>query len=266
MTDDRHFGMYRPRMFGARPPIPEKQKKLLKFDDYLGLALPAPPPRVDWTRGFNINYGMALNDQLGDCTEAKKVHAIQVWTLCNGRMVSTPDAVTLAAYEADGGYIPGDPSTDNGEDIISNLNAWRRNGFGGYALPAYTSVDVTNIAHIRQAIYLFGLVDIGLSVPQSAMDQNAAGQPWDVVPDDGGIVGGHNVIVPMYDAATGLFTCLTWGMRQLITPAFWRKYVTESYALYCPQAWLNARTGLDPSNFNGPQLLADASQISGKAA
>lgn len=250
---------FRHRKFGAKPPIASKVNRLLKFSDYLGLALPAPPSRVDWTRGFAINYGMALNDSLGDCTEAKKVHAIQTWTLCNGRMVTTPDAVTLAAYEADGGYVPGDPSTDNGEDIISNLNAWRKNGFGGVPLTGYAAVDVTNQTHIQQAIYLFGLADIGLSVPQSAMDQNAAGLPWDVVANDGGIVGGHDVVVPSYDAATGMFTCITWAQRQLMTLAFWRKYVTECYALLSP-AWLNQR-GVDPSLFNGTQLLADLTVV-----
>ena len=107
---------------------PRFDPRTLKIERYFTSALPAPPSRVDWSRGFNINYGMALNDSLGDCTEAKKVHAIQCWTLCNGRMVTVPDSVVLAAYEADGGYVPGDPSTDNGEDMLTNLNDWRQNG------------------------------------------------------------------------------------------------------------------------------------------
>ena len=258
MDNQSHLHLLPPhrlRRFGARPPIASKLNKTLKFRDYLGLTIPAPPIRVDWTRGFNINYGMALNDQLGDCTEAKKVHAIQAWTLCNGRMVNIPDSVTLAAYEADGGYIPGDSSTDNGEDMISNLNAWRKNGFGGVPLTAYTAVDPLNFLHVQQAIYLFGLVDIGFSVPQSAMDQNAAGQVWDVVANDGGIVGGHDVVVPTYDASQKLLTCLTWGGRQLMTLAFWQKYVTETYALLSP-VW-TARRGVDPSGFDTATLLDD---------
>jgi hypothetical protein len=126
--------------FGAKPPRPEQIRRTLKFKDYLGLALPTPPLHVDWTRGFNWNWGMMLNDQLGICTEAKKGHALQIWTLCQNRMFTVADSVVLNAYEVDAGYVPGDPSTDSGEVIIDNLNGWRKNGFGGVSLMAYAAI------------------------------------------------------------------------------------------------------------------------------
>lgn len=246
-----------PRMFGRKPT--RYDKRTLNFGSYLTPALPAPPPRVDWSRGFNINWGMMLNDTLGDCTEAAKGHAIQCWTLCNGRMVTTPDAEVLAAYEKDAGYVPGDPSTDNGEDELTTLNDWRQNGFGEVPLSAYAAIDPQTFQHVQQAIYLFGVAYIGFNVPQSAMDQNAAGETWDVVADDGGIVGGHAVAVPMYDNSGGLLTCLTWGMRQEMTWAFWQKYVDEAYALLSP-AWA-AHGGVDPSGFDMASLTADLSAV-----
>lgn len=243
--------------FGKKPV--RFDPRTLKIERYFTSALPAPPARVDWSRGFSFNYGMMLNDTLGDCTEAKKGHAVQVWTLCNGRMVTVPDSVVLGAYETDGGYVPGDASTDNGEDMLTNLTDWRQNGFGGHALSAFAAIDYSNFASVAQSIYLFGLVDIGFSVPQSAMDQNGAGQIWDVVPNDGGIVGGHDVVVPMFDSTSHTLTCITWGMRQQMTWAFFQKYVDEAYALLAPD-WLQ-RGGIDPSGFNLTALQADLAAV-----
>ena len=245
------------RKFGKKPP--RFDPRTLRIEHYFTSALPPAPSRVDWSRGFNINYGMMLNDTLGDCTEAKKGHAVQVWTLCNGRMVTVPDSVVLAAYEADGGYVPGDPSTDNGEDMLTNLNDWRQSGFGGHELAAFAAINYASFASVAQSIYLFGLIDIGFNVPQSAMDQNAAGQIWDVVPNDGGIVGGHDVVVPMYDATSHTLTCITWGMRQPMTWAFFQNYVDESYALLALD-WFQ-RGGIDPSGFNLTALAADLAAV-----
>lgn len=254
------------RKLGKQPP--QIDARTLRIERYFTSALPAPPSRVDWSRGFNFDWKMMLNgpssnpiapDGIGDCTEAKKGHAVQIWTLCNGRMVTVPDSVVLAAYEADSGYVPGDPSTDNGEKMLTNLKAWRKNGFGGHALSAFAAIDYSNFASVVQSIYLFGLVDIGLQVPQSAMDQNLAGKIWDVVPNDGGILGGHNVIVPMFDATSHTLTCITWGMRQLMTWAFFAKYVDEAYALLAPD-WLQ-RGGFDPSGFNAAALAADLNAV-----
>lgn len=245
------------RKLGKKPP--RIDSRTLKIERYFAPTLPAPPPRVDWSRGFNFNYGMMLNDTLGDCTEAKKGHAVQVWTICNGRMVTVPDSVVLTAYETDGGYVPGDPSTDNGEDMLTNLNDWRQNGFGGNALQAFAAINFASFASVAQSIYLFGLVDIGFNVPQSAMDQNAAGQIWDVVANDGGIVGGHDVVVPMFDAPSQTLTCITWGMRQQMTWAFFLKYCDEAYTLLAPD-WLQ-RGGIDPSGFNMAALQADLAAV-----
>ena len=200
-----------------------------------------------------------MNDNLGDCVEAAKGHAEQVWGLCNGRMVTVPDSTILANYEAIGGYVPGDPSTDNGEDELGSLTAWRKSAGGLTSISAFAAIDPQTQAHVQSGIYLFGLAYIGFNVPQSAMDQNAAGQTWDTVSNDGGIVGGHAVVVPMYDAAANLLTCITWGMRQKMTWRFWTTYVDEAYVLLSP-SWLGTR-GVDPSGFNMAALQADLAAV-----
>jgi hypothetical protein len=58
---------------------------------------------------------MYLNDALGDCVEAGQGHVVGVLT---GNAAGTPfiftDAQMQAIYSAEAGYVPGDPSTDNG--------------------------------------------------------------------------------------------------------------------------------------------------------
>jgi hypothetical protein len=237
------------RKLGKKPP--RVDRRTLKLGKYLTAALPPAPTRCDWSRGFNINYGMMLNDSLGCCVEAAKGHAEQIWTLCNGRLVTAP--------EANGGYVPGNPSTDNGEVELDSLNAWQKNASGLSPISAFAAIDYTTQFQVQQAIHLFGLAFIGFQVPQSAMDQNAAGQIWDVVANDGGIVGGHAVAVPMYDVQQNILTCITWYERQIMTWAFFNRYIDEAYAILSP-AWL-ARNNVSPAGFDMAALQSDLAQV-----
>jgi hypothetical protein len=244
------------RKLGKKPA--KFDNRTLQFGSYLTPKLPVPPARVDWSRGFP-NWGMMLNDTLGCCVESAKGHAQQIWTLCNGRMITVPDSTILKNYEVNGGYVPGDPNSDQGENELDSLKAWRKSASGLSSLAAFAAINPQTLGHVQQGIWLFGFAYIGFDVPQSAMDQNAQGKVWDVVPNDGGIVGGHAVIVPMYDNASNILTCITWSMRQPLTWAFWRKYVTESYVLLSP-AWLN-RLGFDPNGFDMPALMTDLTAV-----
>src|ERR1700733_14237744 len=119
--------IYPGRAFGKN--YPKFSRKMLHFEDYATPALPMPPKVMDWTHGLNINWGMMLNNDLGCCVEAAKGHAFQTLTLDNGRMTTVPDSVIESNYEANGGYVPGDPNTDQGENIVDSLNATIKNGF-----------------------------------------------------------------------------------------------------------------------------------------
>ncbi len=184
-----------------------------------------------------------LNDNLGDCTIAAVGHAIQLWKIAAGKninlaKITPPDSVILSAYEQWCGYNPADPSTDQGGVELDVLNDWRSGGLAGDEILAYADPDPNNQLHVKQAIYLFGGAYIGFNVPQSAMDQFNAGLPWTVEPiNDGGIVGGHAVFCPDYNAF-GPF-CITWGARQQMSWAFWAKYCDEAHALLSMD-WINS--------------------------
>jgi hypothetical protein len=227
---------------------PKIDSRTLRLAKYL-TAVPPPPASCDWTKGVT-EWGMMLNDALGDCTCAAIGHGIQVANL-NGDVEVTPqDAVILALYEGACGYVPSDPSTDQGGVIVDVLNFARKWHAGTehahhhqrkFRLLAYADPDPGDVEHVKQAVALFGTVDIGLQLPITA--QNQVGGVWDVVGNpqtdpnsQPGSWGGHSVIVCAYDA-DGL-TCITWGQNQRMTWKFWSAYVDESHAVLF-HSWLN---------------------------
>lgn len=230
--------------------------RTLALSKYLTSQLPAPPAAQNWLGG-NSNWGMMLNDTLGDCTIAGVGHAVQVWSLNTGSEATVPDATIENYYEQWDGYVPGQPNTDNGGIELDVLTDWQKQGFAGHALLGFAKAKTTNLTEIRQSIALFGGVYIGLALPLTAQSQDV----WDVVPRSGkngakGSWGGHCVFVCAYDA--GSFTCITWGQPKQMTVAFWKKYCDEAYALL-GQDWLNAKGS--PAGFDQAQLQADLGLI-----
>jgi hypothetical protein len=75
------------------------------------------------------------------------------------------------------------------------------------------------------AIWLFGAVGIGFIVPESAMDQNARGEPWTVV-SQSPILNGHYVPAVNFDGH--YLDVVTWGATQAMSPQFLAKYNDES--------------------------------------
>lgn len=230
----------------------KRDTRTLAFGNYLTPALPPPPPAADWSKGMT-DFGMMLNDTLGDCTIAGCGHAVQVWTANTGTETTLPDSSILAAYEQWDGYDPNDPDTDQGGIELDVLNDWRKNGLAGHSLLAYADPSVASLDEIRQSIALFGGVYIGLSLPLTAQTQDV----WDVVADGGvhaepGSWGGHCVYVPSYDQNG--FTCITWGKMKTMTLAFWNQYCDEAHTLL-GQDWLTTKGS--PVGFDQAQLLSD---------
>lgn len=193
-------------------------------------ALPPPLEVINWNHGI-VDFGMMRNSDLGDCTCAALGHAEQTITANTVGFdeITVPDSDVVSLYSASCGYIPGNPSTDEGGVELDVLNYVRKNGmFGVDELIAYSDPDPGNVEHIKQTISLFGGVYIGLSLPVSAQNQDV----WDVVSSpnsEPGSWGGHAVWVLGYDQQ-GL-TCVTWGAAKRMTWDFWLKYCDESHAI-----------------------------------
>jgi hypothetical protein len=233
--------------------------RTFKLEKYLPSGLPQPPAEVSWVTKVAV-WPMYLNDQLGDCVIAAEAHMVNQWSrYAGGREVLVSDQDVLQAYERVGGYVPGDPSTDNGCVMLDALNDWRKNGVGGHKIVGYVQVDPANITQVFQAIQIFGNLFTGVQLPLSAQGESA----WTVI--DGGPVndgspgswGGH--CIPIDAASPFSRTCITWGDRLKMSPNFFFDYVDECYAVLS-QEWISAG-GFSPSHFDLAQLQADLAAL-----
>jgi hypothetical protein len=227
-------------------------------------------PAQDWTAKLPENLGMMLNDQLGDCTCAGAYHLIQTWSSeCNpeGLVITEPDGDVLKMYEAVGGYVPGDSSTDNGaveQDVLTYwLNTGIQTGPEGatnHRLRAMFEIDPRNQGDVRQAIDECGGVYIGIEVPNYIVADPPA--VWDYPAPPGGdpsIAGGHCVVLVGYDADG--FTLLSWGQKWRMTNAFFAAFTDEAYALV-DYDWVTAK-GTTPLGLSLDELDALMAPLKG---
>lgn len=241
---------------------PKFNPKTLKLSKYLAApanVLPAPPPKSYWEYRIPADaWQMFGNDTIGDCTCACIAHMLMNVTAHTGKIVVPTLQDVISVYSAVSGYDPSTGENDNGAAITDVLAYWQATGISGHRILGWASLDAGNVQHVEQGNYIFGGVDIGFNVPQSAMDQTNAQQSWDVVSPDGGIIGGHSV--PIFGYGSQGATCITWGALQQMGWPFFSKYCDEAYVVVT-QDWLNQADGLAPSGFDLTALQADLKAI-----
>ncbi len=249
---------------------PRFKRKSLQLEKYLPDDLGPPPAAVSRTGGV-IHWPMFLNGAnryghgvppagLGCCTISKIANALKSWrmSLPGAPEFDVPDEVILHYYERWDGYVPGDPSTDQGGIEIDVDTAWRREGFVvdgvSHGIKAFAEMRPWNRDHVKWGIELFGVVDIGLELPRSIAGQDT----WDVVPGPNGrpgTLGGHNPVIDNYDK--DVVVCKTWGYNQPMTWRFFELCCTESRALLSMMDWWQ------PDGLKYEQLEADLASVTG---
>lgn len=225
--------------------------------------LPVAPLAADWTRGIT-QFGPMLNDQLGDCTCAAVYHARQIWTANNGGEITEPDADVLKLYELACGYVPGDPSTDQGGveqrvlTYLLNQGMPLSNGAVDKIL-GFVEINHKIQNEVKVTINEFGLTYIGFNVPDSIFDENNRPFPvWDYTPGASSI-GGHAVVLPAY-GPNGL-SVISWGQVYKMTWEFFEAYCDEAYAII-DKSWINA-TGQTPLGLTLAQIENLMSELRG---
>lgn len=216
------------RRLGKKAPVGDPRNLLLA--KYATSNLQAPPAQVDFSAKVK-NWGMMLNDTLGDCTVAACGHQIQQWTANAGKQVTPPDSSILSAYEAVSGYRPGRPSTDGGAEMLTVLKYWRKLGIDGHKIGAFAYINPANFDHLRAAVWTFGSAYIGLAMPKSSQKQAVWDVPAGGAVGDGapGSWGGHAVEVAGF-GPKGLLI-VTWGQLKWMTWDFLKTYCDEAYAI-----------------------------------
>lgn len=232
-----------------------------KLADLLTTDLPKPRRTVGHATGLD-DFRMCGNDRLGDCVCAAVEHHTHIWGWRDKKGV---DQTEVDQRAVDLYWATGDQ--DNGRNIANVYSHVRHNGYAGRkdAVVAYMAVDPRNIEQVCTAIDLFGGINIGVNLPESAQQQRKL---WDVVGDPStdpasqpGSWGGHSVIIPGYNrlradnrSIAGWFPLITWGFRMYMTQRFWDTYVDEALVAVsgeCLDALGKSPRGFDLAKLEG---------------
>ena len=243
-----------PVFLGKKPKVTDK--RTLQFRDYASALAPAPAAKSYIQKVSKWN--MFLNNMLGCCVPAAEGHNIIQETTYAGKPFAPSNTDILKAYEVIGGYVPGNPSTDQGCDMLTACKYYVSTGIAGRKIVAFVELNPQKPEELMQAVTLFGSAYLGIALPISAQAQT--GLLW-AVPSTGltgngapGSWGGH--CVPLYQYNTALNTeIVTWGAVQRMTWKFIAAYVDEAYALVTTD-FIEA-DGKSPSGFDLATLQAD---------
>ena len=209
------------------------------------------------------------NDVLGDCTIAGAAHMFAAMAVYAGYAEPVfSDQEIVKAYSAVSGYVPGDPSTDNGASMQTVLEYLKSTGMtdttgkthkvAGYAAFGNPADEVL----LAQVLNTFGSVYVGVELPASAEQEFADGQPWDWQPSSQ-IAGGHCIVLQRRDVGVrGVLEYITWGQVQRATRGFQWHYAGppfnangEAWAVVTSD-WIGAN-GTTIEGLDLEQLLAD---------
>lgn len=239
---------------GKLPARPDAVKFSLTqyFDAKKATAMPA----AFGHEALEKNWQMLGNDQYGDCVWAGAAHETMLWNLEAGKTVGINTSNVLSDYAKVTGFNPNDPNTDQGTDMQAAASYRLKTGVVDmtnqrHKIGAYLAIALKNEALLKQSIFYFSGVGIGIQFPSSAMDQFNAGKPWSVVAG-AKIEGGHYVPAVGYDAY--YVYVITWGKVQKMSWSFFKKYADEAIVYLSPEMLKN---GKSLEGFDLNQLQAD---------
>jgi hypothetical protein len=232
----------------------------------------APPPTCDYSQAAAKALASVYeNDTLGDCVIAGIGHVVGVLTSNAGDTFIYSKQQIIALYSAIGGYVPGDPSTDNGCDEVTALNYWENKGapVGQHRIAGWLAVNGADPTEYRTALWLFENLYFGMELPDAwiAPMPSASGFVWNSAgasdPNNG-----HCVAGVAYTAQGVIID--TWGMTGLITDAAIAKYAMPAAngALYTvvSQDTINRAAEKAPNGFDWSQLIADFDSMGGSVS
>ena len=249
-----------------RPAAPSD--RTLRLRDYMAAGLkagtlPTPPTSVDYSAKAKVALANVYdNNSLGDCVIAGFYHVLGVATgNASGSPFIASEAQILADYEAIGGYVPGNASTDNGCDELTALQYWQSHGAAdGSKLAGWAQVDPSSLLELQTGLWLVGSLYFGFSLPDAWISPFPSDDSfvWDAAGDPDP-ENGHCVMSASYDASA--FGLATWGLYGKITAAAIAKYGADGAggAVYVPLTpdWIAQGMASAPSGIDWATLQAD---------
>jgi hypothetical protein len=258
--------------YGRLHPDPARPRLTLEryLDPRTALSrhgLPPVPRNVDVDRASAVqSWPMYLNDQIGDCTIAAVGHMYGAWTeYAGGHEALFDDGQVQTVYSRVGGYVPGDPSTDQGcvmQDVLADQQQngmtdqdgklHQVAGFAAFGNPADELL-------LGQVLDVFGTVYVGINVQQQMEDEFAHQQPW-TWQRHGQVIGGHAVCLQRrLGRGRAPLEYVTWGALQPATTSFQAHAADEAWAVVTHD-WLSAN-GTTVEGLDLEQLLADMADV-----
>jgi hypothetical protein len=242
----------------------------MSLKNYLRVSLPEVPASCDFSGPpAAILDDVMLNDEIGDCVIAGGYHLVGLETAnAGGAGFHASRAEILADYHAIGGYVEGDPSTDQGCNEQDALNYWTSHGFAnGTKLLGWLAVDGTNVDEVRAAMFLFENLVFGVELPDAWISPfpTGPGFVWDV---EGAAdpSNGHCFVGTGY-GSKGVQIC-TWGMTGLVTYNAIAAYAStrgdgELYVMLSPDQLAKGQAKA-PNGVDWTSLLADWDAMGGR--
>ena len=206
-----------------------------------------------------------LNTQLGDCVIAAMMRLLGVWSgLANPPALIATDDQVVQWYGTIGGYVPGDPSTDNGCDPQTALQTWMGapSPAGGSAILGWIAVDATQPTLVQEAIYLLeGALAFG-GIPDSYVDVGQNFVWSDTTPNQ---ANGHEF--PLLGYGPSGVEVDSWGMTGTFTTAAMASICnnTNNGGILLPvsQDIVNKASDKSPGGIDWPSLVASFNQTFG---
>lgn len=232
---------------------PKEDKRTLSFKLVLeNIPLPPLPESYDIDNDcLNVNIPESLfgNDRFGDCVIAYRANQTLRFEQYSQKKVlpiTTNDC--LNEYWKEGNeqgmgskcafvnFISGrgwNSHPDKGLIVLDSLNSWRKDGWNisdgrNYKIYAYAKLNIPRHQELKYAITLLSGAGMGITLPQSAMDQFHSGQPWTVV-NGSPKIGGHMIYAVGYNAIGPII--ITWGKKVQMDWEFYDLYADEVYAI-----------------------------------
>jgi hypothetical protein len=219
-----------------------------------GHGILMPKPRLMLGNGPDASVGPGF-DGAGDCVFALITNFLRMaWAVAGKGLFPATGKTAIGNYSEVTGYILNDPSTDNGTNMRTAMNWWRKTGYKDatgtrHKIGGYASIKIGTFNHLLWALYLVDEgVPLGIQFPSTAMQQFAEGKPWTVVPG-ASIEGGHAILLD------NTLEVESWARDQQTVEAFLKKYVDEAYFPVDEEGLVNGKT---LEGFDSQQLLADA--------
>jgi hypothetical protein len=215
--------------FGKAPA--KQDHRTLKLADVLleGPEATSLPEEYDFDdKHKGIPTPKYLNPPLNNCVIAGRAHQTLRFEIAEqGVLIDITDQDVKREFEK---QIVGRSTNDI--EVLGSLKLWRTGGWDAagqhFKIKAFSKIDPIEPEKIKRAIRINLGVGLGFFLPESAITQFQAGEPWDATQEKAA-PRGHYVYVPGYTKYGPV--CVTWGKKQQMSWAFVDKYCDEAWAI-----------------------------------